>query len=317
MPGIVHVAVGVITFKRAAGIRKLLQHVAAQRPSADHPFRITMIVVDNDGKGSAKPITDELATSPAFTMKYVSEPRLGIPIARNAALDAIPADADFFCFLDDDEFPSDVWLEELLRAQHQTQADCVHALVVPVFEDPSKTWIIESRAFDGPQREDLVEIGEAASNNVLIRVPFLRQSGLRFDERMLVTGGSDYLFFRQGVERGMKTHWSKKAIVFEDIPASRTTGRWLMQRNFRYGNTFAVAERILGGQGLLAKRVAIGGARVGLGVAMLPALPVSPYWGMRSLVHIVRGAGMVAGVLGHQYEEYAPKLLHRDRGING
>lgn len=312
-----HVAVGVITFKRAAGLRKLLQHVAAQRPSADHPYRMTMIVVDNDEKQSARPITAEFGTNPAFTMKYVSEPRLGIPVARNAALDAIPADADFFCFLDDDEFPSDVWLEELLRAQHKTQADCIHAVVEPVFEDPSREWIIKSGVFDGPRRPDLAPIGEAASNNVMVRVSFLRQAGLRFDERMLVTGGSDYLFFRQGVERGMRTFWSAKAVVHEDIPPNRTTGKWLFQRNFRYGNTFAVAERILGGQKLLAKRVAIGGARVGLGVAMLPALPVSPYWGMRSLVHIVRGAGMVAGVLGHEVEEYAPKFLARDRGIGG
>jgi hypothetical protein len=46
---------------------------------------------------------------------------------------------------------------------------------------------------------------------------------------------------------------------------------------------------------------------------MLPALLFSPYYGMRSIVHLLRGAGIVAGAYGHTHQEYSPQGLARDR----
>jgi len=87
------------------------------------------------------------------------------------------------------------------------------------------------------------------------------------------------------------------------------TWKWLLQRQYRLGNTFAVRDSLYGTGRERFRRLAYGCARVGLGVAMLPALIVSPRWGMRSLTHILRGAGMVTGILGHSYQEYAPAKL--------
>jgi hypothetical protein len=41
-----------------------------------------------------------------------------------------------------------------------------------------------------------------------------------------------------------------------------------------------------------------------LGAVMSPALLVSPSLGMRAIIHGVRGAGVVSGILGHSYQEY-------------
>jgi len=128
-----------------------------------------------------------------------------------------------------------------------------------------------------------------------------------------MTGGSDYLFFRQAVERGMNIVWSAAATVYEDVPNSRMTLRWICQRQFRLGNTFSVSERIAGTRMGLFKLTLKGVARTGLGVVMLPALIFSPYYGMRAIVHLLRGVGILAGVYGHRHQEYSPQAVARDR----
>jgi len=95
---IAHIAVAVITFKRPDGLAKLLECCAKQVRTADRPYRLSVLVVDNDAAGSARQIAESAGGMRAFDVLYVLEARQGIPIARNAALDGLPADADFACF---------------------------------------------------------------------------------------------------------------------------------------------------------------------------------------------------------------------------
>jgi succinoglycan biosynthesis protein ExoM len=94
---------------------------------------------------------------------------------------------------------------------------------------------------------------------------------------------------------------------------SRMKLRWLVQRQFRLGNTFSVSERLVGTSLGLAKLVAIGFVRMLVGIAMLPALLFSPYYGMRAVMHVLRGAGTVAGAFGHAHQEYSPTGVALDR----
>jgi hypothetical protein len=134
--------------------------------------------------------------------------------------------------------------------------------------------------------------------------PLFQRLGIRFEERMRHTGGTDYLFFNQAVRAGVTIHWADAALVYDIVPASRMTWKWVMQRQYRLGNTFALSETLHGTPRQRAYRAIYGAARVGLGLAMSPALLFSPRLGMRSLTHILRGAGMVSGIMGHSYQEY-------------
>lgn len=136
--------------------------------------------------------------------------------------------------------------------------------------------------------------------------PLIRSWNLRFEEKMRFTGGTDYLFFNQAIRRGMQVFWADKALVYDIVPASRMTWKWVLQRQYRLGNTFAVSEVLHGNLKRRLYRAAYGASRVILGLAMLPAIAISPYWGMRALTHVLRGAGMVNGILGHAYQEYKP-----------
>ncbi|MCK7512732.1 MAG: glycosyltransferase family 2 protein [Desulfobacterales bacterium] len=40
-----------------------------------------------------------------MNIRYILEPTQGIPLARNAGIAAVPDDAEFICFIDDDEWP--------------------------------------------------------------------------------------------------------------------------------------------------------------------------------------------------------------------
>ena len=306
-----HVVVAALTFRRPEGIAKLLDVMRRQVHRAERPFRLTALVVDNDAAGSARTTVEAFRATTAYDLIYVVEPEQGIPLARNRAIDAAPADTDLFCFVDDDEWPVDGWLDAMLEVRARTGADCVYGPVEPVYPAEPPAFFVRSRVFERKRNRDGARIGYAASNNVMIDYRYMRQHGLRFDERMRFTGGTDYLFFNQAVRGGMKIVWADAALVYAIVPASRMTWRWLLQRQYRLGNTFAVRDTLYGTPREKLRRVVYGAARTGLGVGMLPALAFSPRWGMRALTHLCRGAGMVSGMLGHAYQEYAPTRFSR------
>jgi glycosyltransferase involved in cell wall biosynthesis len=310
----VAVTVAAITYKRPQGLEKMLQHLARQ-VGADTDFRLTVVIVDNDAGQSALPVVAAAREKFGLKIVYLVEDVQGIPAARNKAIRNVPADADFFCFIDDDEWPTDNWLQNLLATQFATGADCVHGPVEPVFPENAPALARLSGIFDRRRHSDRSTIDFGATNNVLITAGFLRDTGISFDERMRFTGGSDYFFFRQAQFLGLRIVWGDTAVVNEDIPQSRLGWRWIAMRHYRIGNTYAVSD-ILEGRGIrIVRRAAIGFARMGLGILIAPLTIFGVKFLAKAIRHTVRGAGMVAGVMGQRREEYRPAALLRDRSI--
>ena len=307
---ILNVTVAVLTFKRPEGITKLLEAMSRQQKT-EIPSKLTLLVVDNDANGSGEATIEAFRASEhfrkgRFELLYVLEKRQGIPLARNTALDSAPTKTDLFGFLDDDEWPVEGWLNGMLTVWARTKADCVYGPVEPVYPANPPSYFIRSRVFERKKNSEGQRIGYAASNNVLFDYPLVRSWNLRFEETMRYTGGTDYLFFNQAVRKGMKVYWADAALVYDIIPPNRMTWKWILQRQYRLGNTFAVSEVLHGSTLQRRKRLVYGAARTALGAVMLPSIIVSPYWGMRAMTHMLRGAGMVSGILGHAYQEYRP-----------
>jgi glycosyltransferase involved in cell wall biosynthesis len=299
------IVVAALTFRRPEGVTKLLEGLARQHHDPKRPYEMTVLIVDNDASGSGREAVMAFAQNPAFKLQYVIEQRQGIPLARNRAMDEAPDGTDLFCFLDDDEWPVDGWLDAMLEVYQRMGADCVHGPVEPVYPENPPHFFVAGRVFERKKRKDGEQISYAASNNVMFNLPLVRSWNIRFEEKMRFTGGTDFLFFDQAIKRGLKVFWADAALVYDIIPRSRMTWKWVLQRQYRLGNTFAVSDSLGGGKSRL-NRASYGAARMGLGTLMLPAIFVSPYWGLRALTHLLRGAGMVSGVLGHAYEEYRP-----------
>lgn len=296
-----HVAVQIITFRRQQGLAALLAALAKQEGRGTD-YRLSVVVCDNDEALSARPVAQ------AAGVLYVTEPRRGIPMARNTALAATPPDVDFICFIDDDEVPPLDWLAALLAVQRQTGAGAVLGPVIPVFPAAAAdSWVVRSGLLQRRRNSSGARISYGATNNCLVSWPFVRDHALSFDERMRFTGGSDFRFFRQALDRGLVIHWAEAAAIEEAFPPERLRLSWVLARQFRTGNTYGIHDRLEGGAGRFARRLATGLARIGLGSLMLPSLPFSPRYGGRALAHILRGAGMISGLFGAVYEEYKPR----------
>lgn len=308
-PAPVNITVAALTYRRPEGLRKLLEALTQLRQSPERPYTLNVVIIDNDKAASARPIIDGFAENPAYRLIYVVEERQGIPMARNRAMDEAPPETDLFVFVDDDEWPVEDWLDAMLATRAATGAPIIHGPVEPVYAPEGNQYFTRTHVFADRRHPEGTAIGYAASNNVMMDLAAIRAAGLRFDERMRFSGGSDFLFFDQAIRRGLKICWSEAAMVYDIIPASRMTWKWAAQRQFRLGNTFAVASRIQDGTADRLKLAAKGVARVGLGAAMLPALAVSPYYGWRGIAHVLRGAGIVNGLFGQVYNEYAPERL--------
>src|SRR6202034_4046170 len=127
-----HIAICVATFNRPRLLDRLVSGIAELRfPKAGIP-EITVIVVDNDASGSAKDVCRKAAFP--WCLQYVLEPKRGIAEARNRALKEIGV-ADFLAFIDDDEVPETLWLDELLFAPSNFHSDAVARPVYPSFTD--------------------------------------------------------------------------------------------------------------------------------------------------------------------------------------
>jgi succinoglycan biosynthesis protein ExoM len=264
---------------------------------------ITVIVVDNDASGTAK----EVSHNPfPWRLRYVLEPKRGIAEARNRALKEI-GDADFLAFIDDDEVPSALWLDELLFAQANFRANVVTGPVYPSFTDDVPAWVRRAGFFDRPAHRTGESLSCCSTNNALVtREVFDRVGG--FDDRFQFTGGEDLHFFTRVRLAGFRIVWSQEAVVTETISRDRANLGSLLRRAYRGGNSYTLVESSLdrGIIGLRVVRLFKGCARILQGsletCASLPTGRVTSL--VRALGGICSGVGMLAGLVGLRYQAY-------------
>jgi succinoglycan biosynthesis protein ExoM len=307
--------VAVLTYRRPESLRALVPHLLAQAvEAADRWGPIRVLVVDNDPSGSGREVVEGCATgqAPEVDLVYVHEPEPGIAAGRNRAL-AESADSELLVFIDDDELPSPGWLVYLLRTREQTGAAAVAGTVTSRFDTPLPDWIAAGGYFDRRRLPTGTPIHVAATNNLALHLPQVRALGLSFDPRFGLTGGEDTLFTRRLAAAGRQLVWCAEAVVTDVVPPDRATRSWVLRRAFSSGNSVTRVDLALAPtrRARLSARIH-GGLRGGSRV-LGGALRWFAGWVTRDLRlraggarTVARGAGMVAGALGHGYEEYAP-----------
>jgi GT2 family glycosyltransferase len=272
----------------------------------DEPPALRVLVVDNDPEESAREVCEDARSWLSAPLVYIVEKRRGIPQARNAALAASLAHSDFLAFADDDEVPEPDWLAELLRVQHARNADAVAGPVLPRFEPGAARWLTRGGLFERPRHATGARIDYAYTCNVLVRTAALAQMDALFDERLALTGSSDWEFFERFAASGRRIVWADTAIAHEWVPASRTSVRWLLARGFRVGCSTVRIER----QRVPRARSVAWLLANGCWCILKGALLLAPaaLRGRAALVRVLRlvwyGAGRLYGLGGYSYEEY-------------
>ncbi|TNM61047.1 glycosyltransferase [Streptomyces sp. NP160] len=302
--------VAVLTYRRTDLLLALLPRLLEQTGALHR--RAGVLVVDNDPEAGACAAVEAFAAGAGVgEVVYLHEPRPGIAAARNRALQGAGA-AELLVFIDDDEVPEPHWLELLVRTfEEHPGAAGVAGAVVSTFEAPLTPWVVAGGFFVRQRHRTGSPLPAAATNNLLLHMPPVRELGLAFDERFGTSGGSDTLFTRQLTAAGHLLVWCDEAVVVDQVPAQRCTASWVVRRALRSGNSWSRTSLALTAgraarTATWTRLVARGALRIGAGGARAAAgtLLRSPEHQARGVRTAVRGAGMVAGAVGGTYAEY-------------
>jgi succinoglycan biosynthesis protein ExoM len=309
----------------------MLEAVAGQRFVRRAPPRLSVIIVDNEGSEQARQLCDRFARAADVAMRYVHEPKRGISHARNRCLDEVALDCDFIAMVDDDEIPEPDWIEQLLQAQEDSGADVVEGRVVPVFPAGAPDWIVRGRYFGWhhdlnsrhtPGQRVYPELGEARTNNVLIRCAALRAHGLRFDPRFGLSGGGDVVFFRALHAAGCRIVYAPDARVRDMIPLERANLGWLWRRWYRVGGNTRFKQPLHRKTNVSLKRRVMrrwhssGAAALATGLAKLMGSLLRGSVDMAHLApgiqQVAHGLGQASSGIGIRYEQYREDDAERE-----
>ncbi|MCB5358428.1 glycosyltransferase family A protein [Vibrio lentus] len=225
------------TGTRQSTLLGTLTSLNIQKPSQDYIIEILLV-------GNTSTESDELMrfidqTTREFNVKlnYVREATIGIPFARNCALDfATKNGFDYLCFIDDDAFANDDWIEQLANSINSSDLKAVTGPQLALFPEGTSKLYKNARIYHERKIEDGSLVKWAATNNVIFDVEFTKTHNLKFNENMR-QGGSDKEFFFKFAKQGGRILWDNNAIVSEYISINRLSVNWAMKRAFRIGAT--------------------------------------------------------------------------------
>jgi len=203
-----------------------LKELAGQQ--TEGRFTFSAVVADNDKEKSAEPVLLEFGAQDGLAVRYCVEPRQGIVLARNKVLEN--ASGDFIALIDDDEFPSQDWLLNLLKTCEEYQVDGVLGPVKRHFDCEPPDWIVKGNFYQRPvaRTGSVVKWWEARSGNVLLRPRILKSVEGPF--RPQFRSGEDLDFFRRMIEKGYRFVWCADAVVYEVVPPARWKPTYMLRK---------------------------------------------------------------------------------------
>ena len=286
--------------------QKSLENCLLKLREIEIPPDVTILVsiVDNDPERSAEQVYYNISEHPHLSFYYFHESRRGIPFARNRAIsESCSLNADIVVFIDDDEWPEVDWLIHLYGYYKHSPKDIIvsgHVISDLPDDTPDEIRLLFNKRF----RESGTQLTSCATNNVLIPMDIIRNSGVRFDDENPLAGGTDTMFFCQLVALGYCIEKCATAIVHEIIPVSRLSIQWMSKRKYRTGITAAWRKQ-KNGRSKFAISVAASGSIV----------KESVKWACYSLVKntlqrniaklaFYKSLGVLSGTFGRKVESY-------------
>ena len=227
------VSVIIPTFRRPCLIYKTVSSVARQNNALNLTYEI--IVVDNCPERSAADAIERMIEEFEVPIRYVSEPRQNIALARNAGIEH--SNAEFVAMIDDDEQAASDWLDHLVTTIRKYDADVVIGPTTPIFEKEVPAWFGRNSGIfvkdkNIPTGTQLNRGGSTAQ--ILMRSVTCFANNNRFHPELGRSGGSDTDFIMRLRRRmGRKIVWCNEAKVEEFIPESRVRVGYLMRRKLR------------------------------------------------------------------------------------
>lgn len=223
------VVVAVCTRRRPKMLWRCLSSLSEQEVSAG--IIPHFLVIDNDEGGSARKVYDAWAVGQSRLSTYLAEPTPGIAMARNKALDfALEAGAEYLCFIDDDEIAKPDWLAQLMAPEYRHVPVLMGANVYH-YPTPAPFWSRGKGLAPIDDSDEGLYCRTASSGNVRFSMA-LAKAGLRFDEKLALTGGEDNDFFSRAYKMGFQITKTYRAVTHETMHPERLTYRYQVYRAY-------------------------------------------------------------------------------------
>lgn len=230
-------SIGVVTHDRAVAFSKLLRYLIPAIEQYAH--RCEVVVANNSGPSAhdhIESIVNESGLRAVCACIVIDSAENNISAGRNLVLEH--AQEQHLVFVDDDEYPIPSWLVALVDAMYKYDCKLVAGPILPVFPPLALPWVrsVDLHNTKGLSSGDIIDY--AASGNFLMNRRGFED--LTFGESFGKSGGEDTEFFLQLKDKGNQLHWCAEAIVYEDIPLSKSTPGYMIQRFMTQGRSYRI-----------------------------------------------------------------------------
>lgn len=300
------IAVGIPTYKRPNGLRRVLK-------SLEHIVTVhdvTVVVAENDREGrEGMSVAEEHITSGyRYPIKIALSKARGISQARNALMETAFADPEIamLVMVDDDQWVKPDWLTNIVDMQTRTGADIVGGYILPDFQTAEQTWLLKLSVYWRRRGNNgVVPVIETTGSVLITRAVLDLCDPPYFDEAFSLTGGGDREFFTRLANRGARFAFAENAIVYEVFEQDRLSLAWARRRSYRVGaSDMLVNLKHSRGPGHFMLEI----AKIGAGLVRAAGRYLvgihSPLKRTQAELLMLRTFGKVSTLFGMRYEMY-------------
>jgi glycosyltransferase involved in cell wall biosynthesis len=298
------VTVAIPTFKRPRSLARLLEALSKLQTSTE----VSVLVADNDAQAHEGHDLARSLENYRWPLTAIIVPERGIAPVRNALVKAALENSatNFIAMIDDDEWPAPGWLDEFLRVQAATGADCLQGSIL-FARAADDAWAAGSDGLSDIRRPTgPIDMLQGAGNILMTRTCLESIAAPWFDPAFALSGGEDREFFVRLQRSGKRFAWADRALAHAEVPASRTSLSWVLRRSFSVGNSDmrVLLKHQPGVVTLLRETAKITGALL-LSPLAAAILCLVPNRRTAALRKFCRAAGKLAAILGAHYNEYS------------
>ena len=300
-----NIAICIPTYKRQAMLKQLILSIAQCNIDKSIINNINIIVVDNDADKTAEIVIQNLKTEndKMYDLHYYNYAVKGLANVRNELIvRALQFKPDFLVFIDDDEYVTVNWINELVKTVINNNADAARGPVLAKITNSVPKSI--AKLLEREKHENNAQLLLWTTGNLIVRRTSLEAYNVWFDKRFNSTGSEDTFFGIQMAKKGATIFWAANAVTYEVIPKKRTQLKWFIGRAYRGGGMYMFILKLEKDYLRIANKVLISLLYIFVGLlsSIFVLFPIKfKYWGVLKLSD---GVGALAGLLNIHYKEY-------------
>jgi succinoglycan biosynthesis protein ExoM len=294
------------TYRRPAMLEQLLFSIFDNKMDMSLIKEMDIIIVDNDIEKSAETVVNSINEDIGRPGKliYYNYPVKGLSNVRNELLNqAFLLNPDFIIFIDDDEFVTTNWANELIKSIVSNNADASMGPVIAKLGEPVSKYI--SYFFRRKDHPDNSRVFKFATGNLIMRRVSIEKFNVRVDNRFNSTGSEDSFFGIQLMKKGARVYWAAKAVVYETIPENRATLNWLIKSHYNHALTYTYILKLEREYFLLIKKTLVSSWYFLTGSLALLAFLFPFKWKYWGILKTAESLGGFAGLFSIHFHEYA------------